>query len=106
MTQKRSDEEIDAQLRRDIEAGVEFEGWQPVEVRVARSPRAVYGLRLSPQEYQDFAEAAQAHGMTMSDFLRSAARAAVEGTLDVEKAKALSTVKEKARELNEAVSRL
>jgi uncharacterized protein (DUF1778 family) len=103
---RRSDGEIDEELRKNIEAGKELDGWQPVEVRVAKSPRAVYGLRLSPQEYQDIAEAAQARGMTMSDFLRSAARAAVEGTLDVEKAEALSTVKEKARELNEAVSRL
>ena len=106
MPRKPTDEEIDEEMRKAIEEGRELEGWEPVEVRVAKSPRAVYGLRLSPQEYEEIAAAAQARGMTMSDFLRSAARAAIEGQLDVEKAAALATIREKTRELTEAVSRL
>ena len=106
MPRKPTDEEIDAEMHKAIEEGRELEGWEPVEVRVAKAPRAVYGLRLSPQEYEEIAAAAQARGMTMSDFLRSAARAAIEGQLDVEKAAALATIREKTRELTEAVSRL
>jgi uncharacterized protein (DUF1778 family) len=106
MRRKPTDEAIDEQLRKDIEEGRELEGWEPVEVLVSRAPRAVYGLRLSPQEYKDISEAARAKGMTMSDFLRSAARAAIDGELDAEKAAALTAVKQKTRELSEALERL
>lgn len=106
MPRKPTDEEVDERMRKAIEEGRELEGWSAADIKVAKSPRAVYGLRLSLQEYEDIAAAAASKGMTMSDFLRSAARAAIEGDLDVEKAAALATIREKTRELTEAVSRL
>jgi uncharacterized protein (DUF1778 family) len=103
---RRTDKQIDEEMGRAIAEGRELEGWEPIAARIAKAPRAVYGLRLSAEEYKEISAAAEARGMTMSDFLRSAARAAIDGDVDVEKAAALTIVKQKARELGEAVERL
>jgi hypothetical protein len=44
--------------------------------------------------------------MSMSDFLRWAARAAIDGRTDIDQVAAITTAKEKARELGEALGRL
>lgn len=106
MGRKRTDEEIDVEMRKAVEEGRELEGWERVDIKVSKSPRAVYGLRLSPEEFQEYSDAAKARGVTLSEFLRSAARGAIEGEIDTERAAAVGTAREKARELTEALSRL
>jgi predicted DNA binding CopG/RHH family protein len=103
---RKTDQEIDEEMGQAIAEGRELEGWEPVPARVSKTPRAVYGVRLSPGEYREISEAARAHGMSMSDFLRWAARAAIDGRTDVDQVAAITTAKEKARELGEALGRL
>lgn len=99
-----SEEEIIADFDDRVESGRDLEGFTEVPGRVSKKLSVVYSLRLSPDEYKLFEEAAQARGMRLSDFLRASALGAVEGTIDAEKAAAMSVVKEKVRELSEAVS--
>ena len=90
----------------DVDAEMAKDGWSRVAANVSKAPRAVYGLRLSPEEFAAFTAAAKAKNMTLSDFLRSSAWGAVEGKVDAEKAAAAAEVRAKARELIEAASRL
>ncbi len=98
----KKDEVIGAEL----EAEMASEGWTRVGARVAKSPRAVYGLRLSPEEMEAFSAAAEERHMNLADFLRSSAWAAIAGQTDPTKAAAAAKVREKARELVEAASQL
>jgi hypothetical protein len=102
MTRRKTDAELTAEIERDIESGEFFEGLKPVENVATKPPRVVHSLRLSAQEYLDFDAAAQARGMSLSDFLRAAAYASIEGDRD----KALHAVRVKAKELTEALNRL
>lgn len=87
----------------------ELEGLVPVKARVAKNPRAVYSVRLSFPELTEISEAAKQNDLTVSDFMRQASLAAAKGELSLEagrRATALHAVREKARELYEAVETL
>jgi uncharacterized protein (DUF1778 family) len=87
----------------------EIEGLIPVRARLAKPVRHVFSLRMSAQEITEIFEAAKQRGMTMSDFMRQASLAAVHGERSLEagqQATALHAVREKARELYEAVEKL
>jgi hypothetical protein len=87
----------------------EIEGLVPVRARVAKDVRHVFSLRMSAQEITEIFEAAKQRGMTMSDFMRQASLAAVHGERSLaagRQATALHAVREKARELYEAVEKL
>src|SRR5688572_21642292 len=99
MTAKREDDI-------DIDAEMAKEGWTRVSARVSKTPRAVFAIRLSPEEMEAFSAASKARNMALADFLRSSARAAIAGDLNPEKAAAAEVVREKVRELAEAANRL
>ncbi len=89
-----------AELHRDDD----ISGWPEVKVRVAKNLRQVYSLRIGADELDEIAEAAEAAGQNVSEFIRGAALAhARRQKLDKSP---IDEVREKARELSEAVSRL
>jgi uncharacterized protein (DUF1778 family) len=102
-------DELAAEFEKRMAEGRELEGLVPVKARVAKPVRHVYSVRMSGKELTDISKAAEARGMTTSDFMRKAALAAVEGQLDLEAGEhrsAIMAVREKARELYEAVEKL
>ena len=87
----------------------EIEGLVPVKARVSRPVRAVYSVRMNSAELTEISEAAKQNDMTVSDFMRQASLAAAKGELSLDagkRATALHAVREKARELYEAVEGL
>lgn len=91
------------------DSGKEFDGLVPVKAKPNKTGSVVYSLRLSVDEFLRISKAAKASGMTLAAYLRSAALLAADGERtpeDAEKAVALQEVREKARELAEAVQRL
>ncbi len=96
----KQDEET--RLVEEMESEQFLEGLRPVRNVSKKPPRAVYSMRLSLEEAQEFEAAAKARGMTMSDFLRSAAHASIAA----DRESALGEVRTKLRELNEAAGRL
>jgi len=87
--------------------------WQkkPRRIRARRGqgPSTMFSLRMTGEELTKIALAAEARGQSVSDFIRSAAMAAIEGEVepksrDHEAAK--EAVRKKATELAEAVGRL
>lgn len=77
MTMNVSDEEMVAEIERQIAAGTDLDGLIPVKSSVPRSPRAVFSIRLAPEELKAISEAARAQGVSIGDFLREAARHAI-----------------------------
>jgi hypothetical protein len=102
MKRNRTDQELTAEIEREIEDGSFLKDLRPIKIIAGTPPRAVYTLRLSLEEAQKFDAGAKARGMTLSDFLRSCALA----SLDADRGKALGEVREKARALTEAIGRL
>lgn len=87
----------------------ELEGLVPVKARVANPVRHVYSVRMSGKELTEIGKAADARGITISEFMRQSAMAAVQGDLDLnagEQRAALLAVRERAKELYEAVEKL
>ncbi len=87
----------------------EIEGLVPVKAKAGKNAGVVYSLRLTVDEFMRISEAAKAGGMTLAAFLRSAALMAAEENRrpdEAAKAVALQEVREKTRELAEAVQRL
>jgi|SRR5688572_13142587 hypothetical protein len=102
-------EDIAADFDKRMAEGREFEGLVPVKARVANPVRHVYSVRMSGKELTEIGRAADSRGMTISEFMRQAAMAAVQGDLDLkagEHRAALLAVRERARELYEAVEKL
>ncbi len=97
----------EADAVKDTEA--ELEGLVPVKARVSKDPRSVYSVRLRFGELTEIMNAAKERGESVSEFMRQASLAAARGYVDLkvgEQAQALLTVREKARELYEAVEKL
>lgn len=92
------------ELDRELEAMLEKA--TPVKGRVSKNLRFVYSVRLTPGELDQFSRAAQARSISVSELMRAATQAAIQGNVDLEKAQAVGELKEKARELNEAIERL
>ncbi len=87
----------------------ELEGLVPVKARVAKNPRAVYSVRLSFEELSRIEKAAKQRGLSISEFMRQASLAAANGEQDLaagEQAAAVLAVREKARDLYNAVEKL
>jgi len=106
MNERDPDQDILDEYERRIAAGTDLEGLEPANISVSPTARATFSIRLSREEFEAFNEAAKVRRMTLSDFLRSSARAAIAGQIDPEKAAAAERVREKARELVEAASQL
>ena len=109
MTTQKTDEEVIAEYDKLMAEGKELEGLVPVKARVAKPVRAVYSVRMSSPELTAISEAAKQRGVTVSEFMRLAAIAAASDQVDLavgEQATALLAVREKARELYEAVEKL
>jgi hypothetical protein len=87
----------------DIDREMAEEGWERVQAKISKTPRAVFGVRLSPEEMEAFSAAAQARHVTLAEFLRSSAWAAIAGTLNTDLALALATVREKSQEISAAI---
>lgn len=97
-----SNTDSDETLTREMESESFLQGLKPVHNASEKPPRAVYSLRLSIEEAIEFDEAARERGMTLSDFLRSSARAAIE----TDRESALGEVRQKVRELTTALNKL
>jgi hypothetical protein len=98
---------LEAEAVKDTEA--EIEGLVPVKGRPAKPVRAVYSVRMSSQELTQISEAARRRAMTVSNFMRQASLAAVRDELALDAGRqeaALMAVREKARELYQAVEDL
>jgi hypothetical protein len=98
----KTDAELTAEVERDIGSGAFLENLKPIHNANAKPPRAVYSLRLSIEEFQEFEAAAKARRMTLSDFLRSAAHVVIEA----DKASGIGLIRTKAHELVDAIDRL
>jgi hypothetical protein len=96
------DKDKEARLVREMESEKFLENLRPVRNVAKKPPRAVYSIRLSLDEAREFEAAAKARGLTMSDFLRSAAHTSIAADRD----SALGELRAKLRELNEAASRI
>lgn len=77
---------------------------KPVQFKVAKKLRQVYSLRIAAEELDEIAEAAEAAGQNVSEFVRGAALAQARSRKTGRSP--ADEVREKARELSEAVSRL
>ncbi len=109
MTKRMTDEEI-IRYYEDLKAqGKLYDNLVPVKARVSKNLGIVFSVRFTPEDLDAIEDAAKARGMTISDFIRKAAMGAVAGGEQLaagEKATALEEVRERVRELSEAVSRL
>ena len=109
MMSRMSDDEIAAEYDQLMAEGKELDGLVPVRARVSKDPRSVYSVRLRFGELSEIIKAAEARGLTTSEFMRQASLSAARGYVDLragEQAQALLAVREKARELYEAVEKL
>jgi hypothetical protein len=95
-------EEVD----RKVAKGTEFDDVVPVEGQVSKQPRAVFSVRLSPTELGRFSKAAHESGMTLSDWMRAAALAALDDERVPSKAAALEKVRHQVEELADTVRKL
>jgi hypothetical protein len=103
---QKPDKEMIEEMDAIIEAGTEAEHFVPIQAKPSKNLSVTYAIRLSPEEYETFTDAARARAMTLATFMRSAVHGAIAGEIDVQKAAALSNAREKARELAEALSQL
>jgi hypothetical protein len=87
-----TDEDIIRDHDKGIEEGTELEGYRPIRGRVSKNLSVSYALRLSPDEYKQFDDAARSKGMNLAEFFRASARAAMAGDLDAGKASAAAEV--------------
>jgi uncharacterized protein (DUF1778 family) len=101
-----SDKVIIEDIERQIAEERELEGYVPAKAKVSRRLSVSFAIRMSPDEYKAFNQAAKARGMTLADFMRSATRGAITGEIDAGKAAALNSGREKAEELSEVLRHL
>ena len=104
-----SDDDIAAEYDQLMAEGKEMEGLVRVRARVSKDPRSVYSVRLRFGELSEIMKAAEQRGLTISEFMRQASLAAARGEIDLKygaQAQNLLAVREKARELYEAVEKL
>ena len=90
------------------DAGTELDNLVPVEARVASNVRAVFSLRLSPEELSQISRAAKKRDLSVSDFLRQAGLAAAHDELNIdagEQAIVLQKVREQVRLLSDTIEK-
>jgi hypothetical protein len=103
---KKTDEEMIREMD-EIEAEDSFEKhFVRVEVKPSTTRTVTFGVRVSPGEAEEFAKAARARGLTLSEYVRSLMRAVQDGSIDLDKAEAVAAIREKTRELAAAVAKL
>jgi hypothetical protein len=99
-----SDSEFIADLDRQVDSN-DLSAWERVPGRVSKNLSVTYAIRLSPEEHKEFAAAAEARGMSLADFMRSATRAAIKGDLDADAMAVLSKARDTAKQLAETLNR-
>jgi hypothetical protein len=105
----KSYEEMVREAQQVKDAERELEGLVPVKARLTKDVRHVFSLRIGAQELTEISQAAKERGMSTSDFMRQASLSAVRGDLDLKAGKQatiLQEVREKTRELTDALNRL
>ena len=68
-----SDDEIIAEIEKQIAEGTDLDGLIPVNSTAPKSPRAVFSIRLAPEELKKISKAARDSGVPIGDFIRAAA---------------------------------
>jgi hypothetical protein len=109
MAEGKTYDEIEREYAEIRRQGKEFEGLVPVKARVSKNFTFSFSVRYPPHELIAIEAAAKARGITISEFIRRAAAAAIAGDVSLEtgeKAQALQEVRERVRELEKAVKRL
>jgi hypothetical protein len=109
MTKRRTHEEIAAEYDQLMAEGREFEGLVPVKARVSKDPRSVYSVRLRFEELSEIMKAADARGLTTSEFMRLASLSAASGEIDLragEQRERLLMIRDTAEQLYHAVQEL
>jgi hypothetical protein len=109
MTKRQTYEEMAAEYDQLMAEGKEMEGLVPVRARVAKDPRSVYSVRLRFEELSEIMKAAEARGMTTSEFMRLASLSASRGEVDLragEQRERLLMIRETAEQLYQAVQDL
>lgn len=95
-------------IRSDLDSlkdsGRELDGFERVEARVSRAPRAVFSLRIGPQELEAIETAASLVDENIGEFIRRAALLRVGEVMT--HSSAIDEIRQKARELNEAIGKL
>ena len=106
MTNEDSDAKLIAEIEKRIEEGTEFEGLERVPALKPRNPRAVFSVRLSPEEFSLIKNAATARGSNVSDYIREVAveAATIEGQQNDE-AYDLADIKADVSALNRKIER-
>jgi uncharacterized protein (DUF1778 family) len=97
------DNRIISEIEEQITAGTEFDDLTSVHARRPRNPRAVFSVRLSPDEFAVISRAAANKDAAVSDFIREAAVTTAEYALAamgkeadlVEVAKSLDALRER-----------
>ena len=109
MTEQISDEEIIEYYEDLKKKGKLYDNLVPVTARVSKNLTFTFSVRFPPHELTAIERAAKERGITISEFIRQAAAAAIAGDLSLEtgeKAQTLAEVRERVRELEKAISRL
>jgi hypothetical protein len=97
----------EAEAVKDTEA--ELEGLVPVKARVSKDPRSVYSVRLRFGELSEIIKAAEARGLTTSEFMRQASLSVARGDVDLqagEQREALLMIRESTEQLYQALEKL
>ena len=87
----------------------ELDGLVPITARGGKKTGVVYSLRLSVDEFTRISSAAKKNGMTVAAYLRNAALAAAGDERNLEQSERAATVqevREKTRQLADAVGRI
>ncbi len=82
----------------------ELDGFKPIEASVSHAPRAVFSLRIGPQELEAIETAAGVVEENLGEFIRRAALLRVGEVMT--HSSAIDEIRQKARELNEAIGKL
>lgn len=101
---KESEAELIKRLEALKDTGRELDGFERVEARTSKSPRAVFSLRIGGDELEEIEAAAIAIDQNIGEFIRQAALLRAREV--TEKASVIGEVRTKARELTEALQRL
>ena len=102
-------EEIAREYDAMKEAGTELDNLVPVKARVAKEPRDVFSIRMTPAELNTIEVAAKKRGVSISALIRTAALAAASEELDLtagERESAIAEVRAQVKALADTVSRI
>ena len=111
MPDQRSEEMTEAEMARYYEEHKDdMSLWEkkPRSIRSRRGagPSTMFSLRLTGEELTRIAEAARAKEITVSEFIRKATMAVVDGDVSLQETANLDEVRAKARDLAETVDRI